>query len=473
MDIKTVTQHLNAIKRTCLFCNSNEDLADRTGIPSLVNNNNFDKVGSDKRVATFESFNKEYQEYSNSIKVELKDFMEQYEDTSEFYKNNELAKIHAISTKRGILDIIGCIFFSQGLPKDRKVSRFISTIYDHEKDALIQKNVNIPLLILILYRIIPTYTSKGGYVRDISLDYALIKELATECYERFGITDEKTLLELFEKKFDDKRKLNRMALITLFESVINNIYITTNTGSLLDYYRSFDIEGIWIDRMDKDIIYEIEGNSPYYQMTIIHLGKTIATYALYALVITENSNGCLMLETTHPRGRARKLLNEKIGSLDSSAHYVTFDDEDCPGVIELEDIKRHANYDFNASKLYRVTEKEEEELIKRIESLELKDKYEKYQTEYIPHSNIYAITHKFIYISTPSLSDGKLFRIPRDKYSDKGILTINIDDSGGEIVIARQGPYLAFEKIGLYIDVRTEEKMKEAGVEQVGINEII
>ena len=103
----------------------------------------------------------------------------------------------------------------------------------------------------------------------------------------------------------------------------------------------------------------------------------------------------------------------------------------------------------------------------------MKDKYEKYQTEYIPHSDIYAITHKFIYISTPSLSDGKLFRIPRDKYSDKGILTINIDDSGGEIVIARQGPYLAFEKIGLYIDVRTEEKMKEAGVERVEINEII
>ena len=263
MDIGTITKHLNAIKRTCLFCNSNEELAERTGVPSLANNNNFDKVGSDKRVATFMSFNKEYQEYSSSMKVELMDFMEMYNETSEFYKKNELGSSKSISTKEAILDIIGCIFFSQGLPKDKKVCKFISMIYEHKTDTIIHPDVNIPLLLLIIYKIIPTYTSKSGNVSDISLDYAKLKALSSECYERFSITDDWTMLEVFERRFgitDEKTtpsKLNRMALITLFESVINNIYNTVNTGSLLDCYRYFDIEGIWADRQNKDIVYVI------------------------------------------------------------------------------------------------------------------------------------------------------------------------------------------------------------------------
>ena len=71
MDIKTITSQLNAIKRTCLFCNSHEELANRTGIQSLKNNNNFDKVGEDKRVAIYEEFNEEYQTYAESPSVRL------------------------------------------------------------------------------------------------------------------------------------------------------------------------------------------------------------------------------------------------------------------------------------------------------------------------------------------------------------------------------------------------------------------
>lgn len=492
MDIETITKHLNAIKRTSLFCGSNERLATRIGVPSIANNNNFEKVGSDKRIATFESFNKEYQEYTHSMKAELMDFMEEYYDTSEFYKNNELGANKSISSKEAILDIIGCIFFSQGLPKDRKVCKFISTIYDHETDTLTKVNVNIPLLILIIYKIIPTYTSRSGIVSDICQDYAKVKELLSECYERFGVTEDKVMLEIFEERFDvtddktmpgeieeeirkkeGKHELNRMALITLFESVINNIYNTANTGSILDYSRNFDIKGIWIDRQNKDIVYEIEESNPYYQMTVCHLGKATATYALYGLVIHESSDRRLIFETTHPRGRARKLLNEKIGILDMSSHYVKFDNQDCPQVIELEDISRHHNYDFNASKLFRASEQEEEALTRRIESLELKDKFEKYRSEYIPDSDLIAITHKFLYISSPSLTDGQLYRIPRERYSDKGIRSINIDDACGECIIARQGPYIRFEKIDLTIDIRTDEKIREAGIVRVRPNEII
>lgn len=492
MDLMTVTEYLNAIKRTYLFCNSNDALVMRTGIPSQANNNNFDKVGADKRIAIFESFNEEYQKYSLSMKVELMDFMEEYEETSKFYKNNELASKKAISTKEAILDIVGCIFFSQGLPKDRKVSKFISTIYDHKTDRLIPTNVNIPLLLLLLYKVIPTYMSKGGIVSDIRLDYAKVKELSSECYERFGITEDKSILDLYEDMFDatdgettpgeteedinnkkSKYRLNRMALITLFENVIHNIWNTANPKGFLNYTRYFDIDGLWVDRKNKDVVYEIEKVNPCYQMTVLHINKTIATYTMYSLVIHERSDGRLLFETTHPRGRARLVLNETIGCLDSSSHYVTFDSYDYPQKIELEDIIRHPNYDFNVKTLFRLSQQEKYELTERIESLELRDKYEKFQTEYITGSDIFAITREFIYISSPNLPDGQLYRIPRDRYGDKGIKEINIDDRGGESVILQQGPYLGFEKIRLYIDIRTDEKMHDAGIERVQPNEII
>ena len=492
MDLITVTEHLNAIKRTCLFCNCNKDLADKIGVPSQANNNNFDKVGQDKRFVIYEMFNKEYQEYSKSIKVELMDFMEEYKETSLFYNNNELATNKAISTKEAILDIIGCTYFSQGLPKDRKVSKFISTIYDHKTDRLIPTNVNIPLLLLLLYKVIPTYMSKGGTVSDIRLDYAKVKELASECYERFSITEDKSMLIIYEDMFDvtdgnampcetkedinkkeSKYKLNRMSLITLFESVINNIWNTGHIESILDYSRYFDLDGLWVDRKTKDIVYEIEKVNPYYQITVYHLGMTTGTYTLYGMIIHERSDGRLLFETTHPRGRARLTLNETLGCLDSSSHYVIFDNYDYPEKIELEDIVKHPNYDFNVKTLFRLSQQENNELTKRIKSLELKDKYEKFQTEYITDSDLFAITRKFIYISSPNLPDGQLYRIPREMDSNKGIKNINIDDRCGECVIAQEGPYLAFEKIGLYIDIRTEEKMLEAGIELVKYNEII
>ena len=474
MDIETITEYLNAIKRTFLFCNSNDELAARIGVPSLANNNNFDKVGQDKRIATFELFNNEYQECSKSKEVELTDFMEAYRVTSKFYKDKELASNKAISNMESILGLIGWFFFSQGLPKDRKVCRFISEIYDSENETLINDGIDFSLLLLLIYKVIPTYTSRSGTASDIRIDYAKVKELSSECYERFGITEDRPMLDLFKKKVkegtDEERVPSRMELITLFESVLNNIYNTRNVETLLNSYRYFDIEGLWVDRINPDIVYEIEENDPYYQMTVYHIGMTEVTYTIYSLVIFESADRRLVFETTHPRGRARKLLNEEIGSLDHSSHYVRFDSEDNPEEIKLEDIIRHPNYDFNVSTLYRASEKKTEDLIGRIESLNMKDKYEEYQTERITDSEPYAITRKFIYIHSPNLEEGQLYRVPRDRYRDQGIMSITVDDNCAECIIARQGPYLGFEKIGLYIDIRDTEKMKEAGVECVSFN---
>lgn len=65
-----------------------------------------------------------------------------------------------------------------------------------------------------------------------------------------------------------------------------------------------------------------------------------------------------------------------------------------------------------------------------------------------------------------------MYKISRNKYIDDNILEINVDDLAGVAVIAQKGPYIGFEKIGLYIDISSKEKLIESEVEIVQFNDI-
>jgi hypothetical protein len=63
--------------------------------------------------------------------------------------------------------------------------------------------------------------------------------------------------------------------------------------------------------------------------------------------------------------------------------------------------------------------------------------------------------------------------IPKERYIKYDIHDINIYDSVGECIVANDGPYLGFERIGLHIDIRTDDKLLEACIERVKPTEII
>ena len=482
MDLKTVTEQLNAIKRTCLFCNSQKELADMTEIPSLVHNNNFDKIGEDKRISLYDSFNEEYQKYANTSSASLNRLMKEYEKTSEFFTSNELAKWKALSEKETILEILRCVFYSHELPrKNRRLKEFIAELYDHEDNRFRLPGINISILILIAYRILPTYKSKKGAVTDIKADYARVKDLLDTFHEQYAFTEANIIIDGFEERISKEEiKLNRLALLTMFDDVVYTIDSGTDRTSIQDSYRYFDIDGMWIDKINPNVCYEIIQGSPTYKMTAFEIHPSEVYFTKYSLEITASDDeSSLTLFTTHPKGRAKYSLmwirgekDCKLGSLDFSSHRLTFNNYKTPTEIILEDIERHNNYDFNAKKLYKLSEKEAEKIADTINSKTLKDKYEKYKTEYYPYSRIYAITRDFIYITPHDTESDFLYKVSRDSYMDKGILGIGIDDTAGLAVIAQEGPFIGFESIGLYIDIGTEEKLNEAGIERVRPNEI-
>lgn len=481
MDLKTITDQLNAIKTTRLFCNSPEELAERTGIPSLVNNNNFDKVGEDRRIAVYESFNEEYRTCVEMSSARLDDLMTAYEKTSEFYIENELAKRASLFEKDCILEIMRCIFYSHELPKgNKKLSDFIADIYDHETDKFKRSDIDICILLLIGYKIIPTYKSRKGAVTDIEADFRKVKDLLETFHSKYALTEDNLSIKSIEQRISDETiKLNRLTLITMFKDVVYSVDASTDRTLLSDSYRYFDIEGVWVDKINPDTFYEIFLGFPAYTMNVYELNSTEAKFTKFSLEILIDEEDSLTLFTTHPRGRARVVLNRingtnttKLGRLDYSSHHLEFDDYKTPSEIILKDIERHPNYDFQGKIFYKLSDEDKEEFYELLSLKTQKELYEEYKSEYIADSRIYAITRDFIYIIPHEEESNFLYRIPRDRYIDDYILRINVDDTAGLAIIAQEGPFIGFEDIGLYLDIRTEEKMSEAGIECVSLNDI-
>lgn len=472
MDINSITDRLNAIKRTFLFSNSREEFAAKVRIPSLANNNNFDKVGEEKRIAIFDSLDEEYQKYQQSSDFTLEDMLLNYECTSEFYTNNELSKQPILSEKENLLKMMECLFFTHELTDNKKLNKFIQDIYNLENDKIRIPNLDLSILLLLLYKVIPTYQSKRGSVEDIEADYHKVNDLLTEFHNRVGSFEQNITKHFWEERLkNDEIELNRLSLITLFEYTVYSRDLINYRSTVQETYRYFEIDGVWVDRIKDNVFYELLLTIPGYTMMMYKVSASEIKYTKFSFEIFLEEDGHA-LHTTHPRGRARYLLNQKVGSLDYSIHDISFDDYEYPMVITLNDRLRHSNYDFNAKTLYRATEEENHYLQEKIDSLKLVDAYENYKSEYIPDSRIFAITQDFIYIIPPAPDNNFLYKISRMKYIDNDILSVNVDDTAGVAVIMQNGPYIGFEKIALYIDISSEEKIREAEIEIVGFDEI-
>lgn len=469
MNIDLITNRLNAIKRTHLFYNSNEELAEKVGVPSLAKNNNFDKVGEDKRIAIYDNLDEEYKRLTGSSDVKLDNLMDEYEATSDFYVNNELAKQSFLSQKESIIEILKCIFITHTLPENRKLKKIMNIIYNPERDQFRLVNFNISIFILLLYKIIPTYNSKTGPIADINADYNSIKSIIRDYHDTFSVFEENLNVKFFEHSLKSGTiSLNRLSLIILLDQVV---YITDKDSKIdtYDLYRYYKIDGVWVDNINKNVFYEITMSIPGYDLIVCEIGFSEIKYTKYKMEIFLEEEKISMF-TTHPRGRARYLQNLKLQQLDYSYHYIELDDYTYPTTIKIYDKERHPNYDFNINFLYRANEEQESLFYEKAKSLKQIDKFESYKSEYLPESRIFAITSDFIYIVPPE--HDFLYKISRNKYIDDNILEINVDDLAGVAVIAQKGPYIGFEKIGLYIDISSKEKLIESEVEIVQFNDI-
>lgn len=183
MDKQDLTDKLNAIRRTFLFCNSLDKLAKETGIPSIVDNNNFNKIGEDRQIAVFRHFEEELERIADFYTASLTELLDEYKATSEFYSMEDLKRKTYLCTEESVLAIMESIYLNHSLPtEDKKLAKFVGMIYDPDIDKLLIPGLNPAILVLLMTNIIPGYNSRNGKVTDINDDYKKV----TELMKKFG-----------------------------------------------------------------------------------------------------------------------------------------------------------------------------------------------------------------------------------------------------------------------------------------------
>lgn len=480
MDKQDLTDKLNAIRRTFLFCNSLDELAKETGIPSIVDNNNFNKIGEDRQIAVFRHFEEELERIADFYTASLTELLDEYKATSEFYSMEDLKRKTYLCTEESVLAIMESIYLNHSLPTaDKKLAKFVGMIYDPDIDKLLIPGLNPAILVLLMTNIIPGYNSRNGKVTDINADYKKVTELMKKFGNHATLVGNRLKDEIEKKIRKGEIRLNRVGIIVLLDYYISNIDFCNNKRhELSEIYSYYNIDGLWVDVADTptpSIFYNINYNGMTYNMEMSDISKIPIQYILFSVETLYNEyNNTIEFITTNPRGRTKAVLRKQIDILDYSLHTIELLDKNGmpnyknPKIIRLSPIYLHNSYEFQAKELYKATEAQVSEYEKAIESRRCQDKYEKYKSEYDADTHILAITQNYIYVK--AREPETVYRINKSKYDDRYISSVDIDSPAGIATIASESPYIGFEKIGLYIDVRDENSLSEKGVEKIHVD---
>ena len=470
-----MTDKLNAIRRTFLFCNSLREFALKTGIPSIEDNNNFDKVGADKKYAVISTFENELKEIAQDNTASLKNFLDEYALTSEFYVNEDLRRKKYLCNQDSVLSIVESIYFTHVLPEDRKLAKLVDMLYDPESDRLKIPGINIAILALMLLKIIPGYNSRNGEVEDIGNDYSRVCSLIDQFYLNANIE-----CNLFRKNIEDKIKegkirLNRVCIIEVLDVCMNNVDFSRNhRHELHELYRYYNIDGLWVEsgKDQPTVFYNIYFNGMTYNMEMVDISKRPVQYILFGVeTIYDEYEAKIEFITAHPRGRTRLVQGKAVGVLDYSVHNLELLDEfgnpdfENPVMLKLTDVYVHPNYDFHVKMLHKASESLDKLFESTVTSCECCDRYANYRTVYDVGTCILAITQNHIYVK--ARENNFVYRIDKEKYEYKNISSVRIDSPAGIATVASDGPYIGFESIGLYIDVKDENTLHNKGVKKI------
>ena len=453
MEQQELTDKLNAIRRTFLFCNSLQD----------------------KKYAVFSTFENELKEIAQDNAASLKNLLDEYEQTSGFYDNEDLRRKKYLSNMDSVLAIVESIYFTHVLPEDRKLAKLVDSLYDPESDRLKIPGMNIAILALMLLKIIPGYNSRDGDVEDIGGDYSRACGLIDQFYLNANIE-----CNLFRKNIEDKIKegkisLNRVCIIEVLDVCMNNVDFSRNhRHEFHELYRYYNIDGLWVEfgKGQPTIFYNIYFNGMTYSMEMVDISKRPVQYILFGVeTIYDEYEAKIRCITTNPRGRTRVVQGKTVGVLDYSVHNLDLLDEfgnpdfENPVILKLTDVHVHPNYDFHAKMLHKASESLEKMFENTAASCECCDRYANYRTVYDVGTCILAITQNHIYVK--ARENNFVYRIDKEKYEYKNISSVRIDSPAGIATIASDGPYIGFESIGLYIDVKNESTLRDKGVEKI------
>ena len=334
----------------------------------------------------------------------------------------------------------------------------------------------LPILVLLVLKLLPRLSAKGGDVRDIRQDYRRLFSWLSETVNK-GIIMQK--LPLLTQMEDEVRRhpdiLCRLHLISTANQILNSFgalstreRISISNKELLENQFDPEVDGIWTENEFSTVFWQFESIANGY-----HLYRYQADTTRKSLVFTKffmkffHFGNEIMALVIHPHAiryivSGKKIPNNLFAYLDCHIK------ADCEGISDAVITFSPQSADGQWFTLRQLRRSKKEDFF---QSLLDDGQYEKTDShasdDYDFTISLAAITSDHIYISK---NETTYYKIPK---SLNGLLEeVGFNSNAGVMSFkntadGEPATYIAFDDFNLYYDISTKELMAEHQIEVV------
>ena len=222
-------EDLNSILRLRLLYSTEKELSDLIGYQ--LKGNHFNHFKPFQSEAYFSKFAHKCEEYTRG-KIDLEKMLRQYDNTSRFFQQHIENTQHETS-KIFVPILLNHLFLGSteqsGMQRSKDI--LVSKLYDEYNKT---KEMNIGILLLMTYGILPTFKNKSSQditniCDDFQKAYDILFDIAnqhkpastTKCQEILCL---KEMRQLIEEERNGDKYLNRILLIHITNDVLNRIF---------------------------------------------------------------------------------------------------------------------------------------------------------------------------------------------------------------------------------------------------------
>lgn len=443
-----VEQWLRLIERTRLFCNTADELGQMVGF-SVTNRNSLARKGGSSLFMKEAIFHQLGHICREQTGLDLQEVVEAYEDVDNF-----IDRYANLLRSETVLSQTVEIFFGDGLVPDDLV--FVKKRLDEK---------HIPILFLMLTGGLPRLSAKNGDVQDIQEDFRRSFMILRDLCKNTFWQDLPAISMMESEVRANPEKRNRLQLIYA-TSIILNAYGAVSTQErlsltnreLLQRRIQPDVDGIWTenDSMTAFWYFEEVNNGHYLYHYKLRNGQRELAYTKYFVMFYRIDDDGIGAVVVHPRSARYMVSGQPVPTMLIAYQRCQLSQDEICLTPEND-----GNDWFCVSRLKRSSHAE---YLRSLMDDDAKGKInECSDTDYDFSCCLTAITAEHIYMER---SEGGYYKIP--KSLNDVLYDVQFGDNVG--VLTFEGAvYVAFDDKSLYYDVTTDEKMREHGIEVVGV----
>lgn len=441
---------LTTIANTRLIYNTMDEFEDMMGNHSIHNNGIKRCFGTQQKLrSAFRDLKVEVNIMTEDT-VSLDKLMKHYKKAWILYRENLYRRSNPEKIAFELLSYFYPPYQRRGISKKKLA------LYARIDD----EDINIPLIVLMLLKVIPGYDSKDGDIIEMPHHFDRVMALLEEFTGQGPLFD---LLPTITRAREEENKTRIMLLFHVsrildsYEAYADSENLYDTSAQMKSERLVLDIEGFWNEcegKLHYTKFWQIEAldNGGYFATHWHKDAENKLTGIRYTLFINRMPDGKNVYYLIHPEFIKHRMKGLAYGDRDH-VWYQTEAVDDCPQTLILRRMMPSSIWPLSIP-LTRCTETSVIAQYERwLKECTVVKQYER--LEYVFTPNLYAVTTTHLYI--PAEHEGMFFKVPRTAY--EGFDRIQIGDNIGTMVMNGR-TYLVFDEVLLYIPVTRKELEK-------------